>query len=206
MRTSRIVVVHPPSGEVIPTMDSFSHLLVTGSEASVLERAEWTQPVEEAIRQFVEHDRPILASCFGHQLLVSALSGPQFVRRSPHPEVGWIRIEHLEEDELLQDVPDPWSTFSFHFDEVVDPPPPWRVLASSTDCPTQVLRFGDAPVWGIQPHPELPLAQARLFLLVYLLFASRDRRRLVRALRRPPVEDRVIDRIVARFLQQGDAG
>jgi len=206
LRDADVDVVNVPSGRSIPSLDAYSHIVVTGSEASIIEPAAWFEREAEIIRDAVDRGLAVLGSCFGHQMLVYALSGPEHVRRSSTPEIGWIALEKRDDDELLADAPDPWHTFSYHFDEVVDPPPPWRVLARSAGCPVQVIRYGDRPIWGIQPHPELPLAKARLFLGVYLLLARRERRRLVSAMRKPSHEDRVAGAIATRFLAAGGAG
>ena len=203
LRDVDVDVVNVPSGRPIPPLDSYTHVLLTGSEASILQPKPWFEREEAAIREAVDLGIPILGSCFGHQMLVRALSGPEHLTRSPVPEIGWISLDRLQEDELFVDAPDPWHTFSYHLDEVVGPPEPWRVLARSAISPVHVIRYGDRPIWGIQAHPELPLWKARLFLAIYLSFAKRERRRLVSAMRKPSQEDRVTDTVVARFLATG---
>jgi len=201
LREAAVDVVNVPSGQAIPELGHYTHLLLTGSETSILEPKRWFTSEAGTIREAARRGIPILGSCFGHQMLVYALSGPEHLIRSVPPEIGWASLKILERDELLFDAPDPWHTFVYHFDEVSFPlPEPWRVLARSAQCPAHVIRYGDRPIWGIQAHPELPLAKARLFLVLYLLLARRDRRRLVTAMRRPSREDRIADRLVDRFL------
>jgi len=200
LRSASVDVVNVPSGRPIPPLDGHTHLLLTGSEASILRPEPWFAREASTIREAADRGLPILGSCFGHQILVYALSGPEHLTRSPKPEIGWIALERRESDDLLLDAPDPWHVFSYHFDEVAGPPPPWRVLAHSCDCPTHVIRYGDRPIWGIQAHPELPLAKVRIFLAFYLLLSGRDRRRALLAMRRPTQQDRVMGEIAARFL------
>jgi GMP synthase-like glutamine amidotransferase len=206
LRAADADVVNVPSGRPVPPLDGYTHLLLTGSEASIVDPKPWFEREADVVREARDRRLPTLGSCFGHQMLVLALSGPLHLIRSSTPEIGWIALEKLDDDDLIADAPDPWITFSYHFDEVVDPPPPWRVLARSRDCPTHVIRYGDLPIWGIQAHPELSLAKARLFLGLYLLFAERDRRRLISAMRRPSREDRIADRIAERFLASRSGG
>jgi len=195
-------LVNVPSGSAIPSIDNYTHLLVAGSETSILEPKSWFEPEAEMIRAAVRRRLPTLGSCFGHQMLVYALSGPLHLARAARPEIGWIALHILQDDDLLAGLPDPWHAFSYHFDEVIDPPNPWRVLARSQDCETQVLRYGDLPVWGIQAHPEMPVLKARLFLGLDRLLAP-WRRHIVLQQGRPTREDRATDRIVARFLAAG---
>jgi GMP synthase-like glutamine amidotransferase len=58
-----------------------------------------------------------------------------------------------------------FQTFTSHFDEVVAGcHPELRILAGTTNCAVQAARWGDRPVWGIQPHPEINPAQGTAFL------------------------------------------
>lgn len=199
-------VVNVPSGRRIPPLDEYTHLILTGSEASVLEPKPWFDAEAKAIREATERGLPMLGSCFGHQMLVHALSGPERLRRSETPEVGWIEVDVFERDELLADVPRPWHVFSFHLDEVVAPSPPWRVLARSDRCAVHAVRYGDRPIWGIQPHPEISERKAEFFARLYLLVYGGAGRETVSGLRRPEPRDRAIHGIVQRFLGVRRAG
>ena len=203
LRDVDVDVVNVPSGRPIPPLDGYTHVLLTGSETSILQPKPWFEREEAAIREAADRGLPILGSCFGHQMLVHALSGPEYLVRSPKPEIGWIALDMLKDDDLLADAPNPWHVFSYHFDEVANPPGPWRILARSCDCPTHVIRYGDRPIWGIQAHPELPLAKVRIFLTFYLLLSGRDRRKALVAMRRPSKEDRIMGEVAARFLATG---
>ena len=50
--------------------------------------------------------------------------------------------------------------FVWHNDEVRADHPDMRILARTHDCPNQIWRFRDQPIWGIQGHPEVDRAQA----------------------------------------------
>ncbi|NMC68865.1 MAG: type 1 glutamine amidotransferase [Myxococcales bacterium] len=198
--------VHLPSGGAIPPLDSYTHLIVTGSEASIVEPADWYEPAIRAVRGAAQAGLRILGSCWGHQLLALALAGPAFVRRSPTPEVGWIEVERTGRDELLADLPDRWFVFASHFDEVVEPPAPWRVLARSPRCAVQVMRWGDRPVWGVQAHPEIDPSTARVLLEGFLRYAPRHAAVVRPALTAEPRDDRTAPALVARFLGRSRGG
>jgi GMP synthase-like glutamine amidotransferase len=61
--------IHVPSGEPLPVAGAHTHVILTGSEASILNRASWVDDeirwVQEAIKQEVR----MLGSCWGHQLI-----------------------------------------------------------------------------------------------------------------------------------------
>ena len=195
------VTVNLPSEAAVPPLDRLTHVILTGSEASILAPKPWFETEAELIRHAVDRGIPILGSCFGHEMLVYALSGPEYLRRADPPEVGWAEVEIVGFDPLFDGLPDPWSTFVFHFGEVIDPPAPWRVLGRTPLCETHVLRYGDRPVWGIQAHPEISSRKARLFLRFTLLLGLRPARQILRALRNVPPRNDVADTVVRRFLE-----
>ncbi|MGB2983860.1 MAG: type 1 glutamine amidotransferase [Candidatus Bipolaricaulia bacterium] len=193
--------VHLPSGEAVPPLDGYTHVIVTGSEASIVERSPWFDVMAQAVRDAAARDLSILGSCFGHQMLVTALSGPEYVRRATVPEVGWIRIEMISEDPLFADAPKAWHALGLHFDEAVDPPPPWRVLATSEACVVEVIRYGDRPIWRIQPHPEIEPQEAKSLLRGAASGMPDQAEVLLAALRQPIRDDETTPEIVKRFLE-----
>ncbi|MFC2082564.1 type 1 glutamine amidotransferase [Candidatus Bipolaricaulota bacterium] len=192
--------VNIPSGKLIPDLCEFTHIILTGSEASILEHRPWFDTEATLIRAAIDQNIPILGSCFGHQMLVYALAGPKFLQRSNPPEVGWAEVERTGSDELFDDLPNPWDTFVYHFDEAVDPPPPWIKLGRTKHCDTHVLRYGTHPVWGIQAHPEISSRKARFFIRSTLLMGQKPLKHIVHALRNAPPPNKVADGILTRFL------
>ena len=192
--------VHLPSGEKAPDPGAYSHVVLTGSEASIVRPEPWYEIEAGLVRRAAALGKAMLGSCFGHQMLALALSGPRHVRMSATPELGWTAVDIVADDPLLARLPNPFHAFVAHFDEVDDPPPPWRVLARSTGCEVQVMRYGDEPVWGVQAHPEIDPETGRA-LLAGLAAKAPERAGLVgRALAQTPRDDRVVAEMVRRFL------
>ena len=192
--------VHLPSALQPPSLTGYTHIILTGSEASILEHRPWFAAESALIHQAINRGLPVLGSCFGHEMLVYTLSGPEYLRKASTPEVGWADVQMTGEDPLFDGLPNPWRTFVFHFAEVHEPPPPWKVLGRSSRCDTHVIRYGDHPVWGIQAHPEISSRKAKIFLRGSLLLGLRPARQLVRALRNAPPPNEVAETIVRRFL------
>jgi len=192
--------VNLPSAKQVPDLHDFTHIILTGSEASILNPEPWFQTEAALIREAVAKGIPVLGSCFGHQMLVWALSGPEYVAVSDPPEVGWAEIKMEVHDPLFSDLPNPWHTFVYHFDEVADPPPPWLRLGRTQHCNTHVLRYGETPVWGIQAHPEISSRKAKLFIRATLLMGRKPVRHMLKALREVPPPNDVAQHIVTRFL------
>jgi GMP synthase-like glutamine amidotransferase len=194
--------VHLPSGEQPPDPRGYTHLVVTGSEASIVVARDWYDAEARVVREAVDAGLAVLGSCFGHQMLALALGCSDHVRRSPEPELGWIEVEVTGADELLEGVGPSWNVFASHFDEVVELPAPWRVLARTRACGVHVMRFGDRPVWGIQAHPEIPPPQARLLLEGLAQRMPERRAEIERALAGRVRDDGAARTIVERFLVQ----
>lgn len=195
--------VNIPSGANIPPLSGVTHLILTGSEASILRPEPWFEVEAELIRNAVGLGLSVIGSCFGHQMLVYALSGPEYLRRADPPEVGFAKVEMIGSDPLFDGLPNPWTTFVYHFDTVIDPPAPWRKLGRTSSCDTHVLRYGDLPVWGIQAHPEISARQAKRFLWLTLLFGRKPLRYVLPGLCSAPPLSGIIDGLVRRFLEIG---
>lgn len=184
-----------------PDPADFTHIILTGSEASIIERADWAEEEARLVRAAAVPGGPaILGSCWGHQLLAYALAGPRHVRRRPRPEIGWIPVRVLTEDDLLGG-PGVFYAFSIHFDEVIDPPEGLlEVLADSEDCGVQAVRVHGGNIWGLQFHPEINPETAVRFLRELVRADFRGGEEMLRALASPPRDDGAVKRIVAGFL------
>lgn len=199
---ARVDVVHAPTAPALPDVRDYTHLILTGSEASVQKPQRWIHREAELVRA-AAGGVAILGSCFGHELLVFALSGPEYVTRARRPEFGWTSVDIIERDSLLWDVPSPWTVFAFHVIEVVSPPPPWRVLATSRRCATHVLRYGEEPIWGIQAHPEITRRSWEFALRAHLLVTQRRGGLPRTTWRRVPADPSAFSGLLTRFLASG---
>jgi GMP synthase-like glutamine amidotransferase len=177
----------------------FTHIILTGSEASIVEREPWVDKEAAFVQDAVAHGLPILGSCYGHQLLALALGGADRVRRCPQPEVGWYPIQIIEKNSLLGDKGVVFA-FCSHFDEAVGLGPEYRILASSPGCPIQAFKLRGLPVWGIQFHPEIDIPDARRFLHNLIELGLPTAPIFSGALRTKPRDSGLIRRIVRHFL------
>ncbi|MDD5265018.1 MAG: hypothetical protein PHU43_09315, partial [Candidatus Bipolaricaulis sp.] len=190
----------PPASKPMSWTAPAESSIVTGSEASARLPEPWFDAEADAVRGAVNRGLAVLGSCFGHQMLASALSGPEYVRRAPRPELGWVAVDLLAPDPLLTGLAAPWHAFAAHLDEVIAPPAPWRVLAANDACAVAAMRYGDRPVWGIQPHPETPPDHARTLMQAAVRRLPEYEREIRQALASPVRDDHTSARIVAAFL------
>ena len=137
-------------------------LLIGGSgRFSVAHPSEdFFSPLEELLRGVVDADCPTFGSCFGYQLLVSALGG-RVAHDEDRGEVGSFEVELTTRgraDELFGTLPARFVAQMGHLDRAVRLPAGVHNLARSELCPYQALRVDDRRIWAAQFHPELDRA------------------------------------------------
>ena len=100
---------------------------------------------------------PTLGICFGGQLLAQAAGGA--IRRLPALEVGWRRLEVLDEgaqDPVFSAIPASAAVFEWH--EYAFSLPPGATLLARTGDIVQAVRVGPC-AWALQFHIEVTLPQ-----------------------------------------------
>ena len=138
----------------LPDPAGFDLVVPLGSDDSAVDesveylRAEW-----ELLERAVQARVPVLGICFGAQLLCRVLGGT--VRRNAGgPEIGWLRVG-TDDPGLVE--PGPWLVW--HLD-VMEPGPDSVVVARTG---VAVQAFSHGPHLGVQFHPEVTVASARVW-------------------------------------------
>jgi len=178
----------------------FTHFILTGSEATILEKELWVEEETELLRQLVDRGYPVLGSCWGHQLLAVALIGEQAVRRCEQPEIGWIEVKVTNPSSIIG-ASDNFYSFSIHFDEVCQVNDEFEVIATSPLCPIQAMAMKKKPVWGIQFHPEIEVDEAREFLQLLIENGIGETKYFERALTSSPQDSGQVKVIIHNFLK-----
>ncbi|HOW86178.1 MAG TPA: type 1 glutamine amidotransferase [Candidatus Aminicenantes bacterium] len=189
----------------LPDPGGFSHIILTGSEASILEREPWAEAEADLAREAVARGTAVLGSCWGHQLLAFALAGDSHIRRAAAPEIGWIPIRLDRSSDLLGPAGERPFTFSLHFDEVCDlPPGEFEILASTEACAVEAFRLRGRPVWGLQCHPEIDVPTGLRSCRDMAERGFKGWEAFLAALARTPRDSGLIHRIVPAFLAAGE--
>ena len=130
----------------------FTHLIISGSEASVMEERPEDELLRKIVLDFVEREKRVLGICYGHQFLAANLYRKDCCRKSTTPEFGWVDIQ-TQKNALFGEMGNPYCMVS-HYDEVFDLGDRFDVMASTERCAIHGFQYGNLPVWGVQFHPE----------------------------------------------------
>ncbi len=181
-----------------PDPQDFTHLILTGSEASILEREPWVNGEIDLVKRAADRGLSLLGSCYGHQLLAVALAGPHHVQRCAQPEIGWIPIQISRNNDFLGKKRQAYA-FSSHLDEVIDLPENFEVIASSENCAVQAFWVKYRPIWGLQIHPEMNVSEARKYLKNRVKHRHTPLRSFRQALHSEPRDSGLIRHITEKF-------
>lgn len=144
----------------LPSYQDFTHLIISGSEASAMDESAWTEELTQLIHDFADAGKKILAICYGHQFLVRALCGKEHVYKLPVPEYGYSKIR-LKANKLFKGISDP-VVLELHYDAVRDLPGEFEIIAKN-DTSIQAFQYNGRDIFGVQFHPEFDAAAAEYF-------------------------------------------
>lgn len=154
------------NGEFPDSLDGYDGVFLSGSPHGAYEDIPFIHAEHELIERAAEMQLPVLGICFGSQILASALCGRDQVFRRDTCEIAYKDLPMTDSargDLLFDDLGNSLHMFVWHNDEVRANHPDMSVLAYSDDCPNQIWRWRDAPIWGIQGHPEITRTQALIW-------------------------------------------
>ena len=128
---------------------SYDGVVITGSKTSVYDDRDWIGRTAEWFQSVQEAGVPTLGVCWGHQFIAQTLGGR--VVDAGEYELGYREIDRVAADPLFAGIPERFTAFETHSDEVVELPPGATELAR-TGFSLQAFRVDAA--WGVQFHPE----------------------------------------------------
>lgn len=161
--------INVAAGETPPALSTFAGAIITGSPAMVSEQTDWSTQLKAWIREAVNVEFPLLAICYGHQILADAMGGTV----NWHPkgrESGTVTItlsEAGKNDPLLGSLPATFTAQATHAQSVITCPPNAIELAHNSFEPHHGIRIGSC-AWGLQFHPEFN----REIMEAYLIYTK----------------------------------
>ncbi len=139
-------------GELPKSIDEQDAFLITGSPLSVLDKHIFTDGLIDFIKRCDAAAKPLMGSCFGHQIIALALGG-KVERSTAGFNVG---IEHTHFHVMrhwMQPACESLPMHVFHEDQVTELPPGCELLGSSENCRIASFAKGNH-IFTTQSHPE----------------------------------------------------
>ncbi len=97
---------------------------------------------------------PVLGVCYGLQAIAHNLGG--HVAGADHREFGRAHLRVSDaSDPLLAGIPGGSNVWMSHSDRLERLPTGFRITATTDSSPLAAVRSDDAPIWGVQFHPEV---------------------------------------------------
>ncbi|MFP4001731.1 MAG: GMP synthase subunit A [Thermoplasmata archaeon] len=100
-----------------------------------------------------QSDFPILGICVGAQFMARHFGGK--TGSADVPEYGKAELKVVEKDDLFVDVPERFTVWESHNDEIKELSEDLKILASSDSCPIQAFKHINKEFYGLQFHPEV---------------------------------------------------
>ncbi|MCM2263951.1 MAG: type 1 glutamine amidotransferase [Desulfuromonadales bacterium] len=146
-------ILRPDLGEALPA--NAAAVIVLGGVMGVHDEARhpFLRAVKEFMGRVLAAGTPLFGICLGGQLLADVAGG--VVSSNRCGERGLVAVGLTAAgaaDPLFAGINERFQAFQWHNDSFTIPPGAAH-LASSSVCPGQAFRFGNA--WGVQFHPEV---------------------------------------------------
>jgi len=138
-----------PSETRAETLRHARGVIISGGPASVYDHDSPT--MDPAV---LSAGTPTLGICYGQQLITQLLGGE--VRKGDKGEFGLAFLDlRANDSRLFRGLTDHQKIWMSHRDLVAAPPAGFRVLASTTTCPTAAIENPERRIYGVQFHPEV---------------------------------------------------
>ncbi|RXJ88147.1 glutamine amidotransferase [Arcobacter sp. CECT 8985] len=139
----------------LPFINECAGVIITGSHSMVTDEEPWSVAIEKWIPLLIKNEIPILAICYGHQLLAKSLDGISSYHENGM-EIGTVEIsltDEAKDDELFKDLPNNFNVHTIHSQTVKKLPSNAVRLAFNNHDKNHSFRVGKK-AWSVQFHPE----------------------------------------------------
>lgn len=154
-KDKNIVIINAQENEKLPTLTKNDAVILTGSHSMVTHEELWSLEVEKWLPKLIENEIPILAICYGHQLLAKSLGGISGYHENGI-EIGSVDInleENAKDDEIFSKLQNSFKAHTIHSQTVIELPKNATRLAFNNHDKNHAYRVGNC-AWGVQFHPE----------------------------------------------------
>ncbi len=154
-KDKNIVIINAQENEKLPTLTKNDAVILTGSHSMVTHEESWSLEVEKWLPKLIEDEVPLLAICYGHQLLAKSLGGVSGYHENGM-EIGSVDInleQDAKNDEIFSKLQNSFKAHTIHSQTVIKLPKNATRLAFNNHDKNHAFRVGNC-AWGVQFHPE----------------------------------------------------
>lgn len=154
-KDKNIVIINAQENEKLPTLTKNDAVILTGSHSMVTHEESWSLEVEKWLPKLIEDEVPLLAICYGHQLLAKSLGGVSGYHENGM-EIGSVDInleQDAKNDEIFSKLQNSFKAHTIHSQTVIKLPKNATRLAFNNHDKNHAFRVGSC-AWGVQFHPE----------------------------------------------------
>jgi len=149
-------------GQYPDEIDTCDGYLITGSKASVYDNEVWISSLGDYIKRLYNHNKKLVAVCFGHQLVAEVFGGKTELSTRGWG-VGVHTIDIYVDKPWLQPNKSTVNVVVSHQDQVTRLPDGAERIAGSDFCENSMFQMGKN-ILTIQGHPEFSKAYSRTMM------------------------------------------
>ncbi|MCT7909186.1 glutamine amidotransferase [Arcobacter lacus] len=150
-----VSVIDAQKSAILPTLTKTDAVILTGSHSMVTDEETWSLELEKWLEDVVNKEIPLLAICYGHQLLAKSLGGVSGYHKAGM-EIGTVEInldENAKNDTIFSKLENSFKAHTIHSQTVLELPKGAIRLASNSHDKNHSFKVGSC-AWGVQFHPE----------------------------------------------------
>lgn len=150
-----VSIIDAQQNSNLPMPRKTDAIILTGSHSMVTDEEAWSLELEKWLKNVVNDEVPLLAICYGHQLLAKSLGGVSGYHKNGM-EIGTVEInldENAKSDTIFSKLENSFKAHTIHSQTVLELPKNAIKLASNNHDSNHAFRVGNC-AWGVQFHPE----------------------------------------------------
>ena len=130
----------------LDNVGGYSHYILSGRRRN----NEGMNTTNAGIIKFaLANNKPLLGICYGAEMLALVAGGT--IRRMPSRAQGRCQV-YADYNPLCSGT---LEVYERHAYEIARIPPPLVSVGRSASCANEIIRYGSAPIYGVQFHPEM---------------------------------------------------
>ena len=143
--------------EVLINLDSYDAFMWTGGGGNIYEINNHNLSQLKLCERILDKKKPIWGSCWGMQVIVTALGG--FVKKSQKPEFGYSKdikiINPILNNSIYKNKRNTFDAPAHHYDIVDKLPDEFEIITENEVC-IQSIHSSSSKIFCTQYHSELP--------------------------------------------------